>query len=74
MENITLSENEIESLINGLTIQKVLSNGEALTISQSLMKDLVAPMINHDKKVYSKQEINNIKLTSSMQSSFRLGY
>lgn len=74
MEKITLGDNQIESLINGGVILVKLSNGKMAEISQSLMKDLAAPIINHDKKIYSKQEIDCIRLASaSMSSSMKMG-
>lgn len=74
MENIVLGDNQIESLINGESIQVTLSDGKTVLIRQSYMKDLAAPIINHDKKIYSKQEIDNIRLVSaSLSSSMEIG-
>ena len=75
MENIVLGDNEIESLINGESIQKTLSNGETVLIRQSYMKDASAPIINHNKKVYSDEAIKNIKIGASMMAdTIKLGY
>lgn len=75
MERITLGDNQIESLINGGVIRVKLSDGKTVEISQSPMKDLAAPLINHDKKIFSNQEIENIKRASSvMSNSLQLGY
>lgn len=74
MERITLGDNQIESLINGGVIRVSLSDGKTVEISQSLMKDLAAPLINHDKKIFSNQEIENIRLASaSLSSSMEIG-
>lgn len=74
MERIMLGDNQIESLINGGAIRVKLSDGKMAEISQSLMKDLAAPLINHDKKIYNKQEIDAIELASaSLASSMRFG-
>lgn len=74
MEKIMLGDNQIESLINGGVIRVKLSDGKIAEISQSLMKDLAAPLINHDKKIYSKQEIDCIRLAStSMSNSMKFG-
>ena len=74
MEKVSLGDNEIDSLINGGSIQKTLSDGTTIVISQSLMKDATAPIINHDRKVYSNREIENIKISaSSLSSPFKLG-
>ena len=75
MNEIVLGDNEIESLINGESIQKTLSNGETVLIRQSYMKDVSAPIINHNKKVYSDEAIKNIKIGASMMAvAFRSGY
>ena len=75
MERILLGDNQIESLINGGVIRVSLSDGKTVEISQSLMKDLAAPLINHDKKIYSKQEIDGIRLlaSASLSSSMKIG-
>lgn len=74
MEVITLGDNQIESLINGGVIRVKLSDGKVAEISQSLMKDLAAPIINHDKNIYNKQEIDLIRMAaSSLVSSTSLG-
>nr|DAE10375.1 MAG TPA: hypothetical protein [Siphoviridae sp. ctwrX9] len=75
MAEIVLGDNEIESLINGESIQKTLPDGKTLLIRQSYVKDMAAPIISHDKKVYSDSDIKNIKIASSMTAdTFRLGY
>lgn len=74
MEKITLGDNQIESLMNGGVIRVPLSDGKTVEISQSPMNDLAAPLINHDKKIYSKREIDCIRLDSaSLSGSMRLG-
>lgn len=75
MERVTLGDNEIESLINGGSIQKELSDGTIVSISQSIAKDVAAPIINHDKKIYSDAEIKNIKISSLVMADIlRSGY
>lgn len=74
MEEIILGDNEIESLINGESFQKTLSDGKTILIRQSYMKDAAAPIINRDKKIYSNCEIESIKRASSMmENTFKLG-
>ncbi len=74
MERVVLSENEIESLANGTPIQKRLSDGKVLSKNLSMMKDVAMPLINHDKKLFSNAEIENIKIASSMMAdAFKLG-
>ena len=75
MVEVVLGDNEIERLINGESIQKSLSDGKTLLIRQSYVKDMAAPIINRDKKVFSNAEIENIKRASSMMAdTFKLGY
>lgn len=75
MEIIVLGDNQIESLINGGSVQVTLSDGKNVLIRQSYMKDLAAPLINHDKKVYCNAEIENIKRAAiGMANTINLGY
>lgn len=68
MKRVTLSDNELEYLMNGTPIQKVLSDGTVISISQTMMKDATMPMVNHDKQIFSKSDIRNIKMASSIMS------
>jgi len=74
MKEIVLGDNEIENLINGIPIHKTLPSGEVISIRQSYVKDVAKPIINHDKKVFSNAEIENLrKVPSIIESSFKLG-
>ena len=73
MERVILGDREIESLINGGSIQKELSEGTTILISQSMVKDMAAPIINYDKKIYSDAEIKSIKAASMMPDILELG-
>jgi len=74
MVEIVLGDNQIESLINGESIHITSSDGKTVLIRQSYMKDAAAPIINHDKKIYSDAEIENIKrVTGAMSNAMRLG-
>ena len=73
MERVILGDREIESLINGGSIQKELSEGTTILISQSIAKDMTASIINYDKKIYSDAEIKSIKAASMMPDIFELG-
>ncbi len=72
---IILSDNDIARIINGQTVSAKNFKGEEVEIRQSYMKDLAAPIINRDKKIYSNAEIENIKIaTTMMADTFKLGY
>lgn len=74
MEEIVLGDNQIEALINGESIHVSLSSGKTVSIRQSYMIDATAPMINRDKKIFSNDEIKNIKMASSMMAdTFKMG-
>lgn len=84
--NIQLSEDEIESLINGQTVSipANFKNGKThikqINIMQSPFKDTVMPSVNRKNKVVSQAEIDNIKrVAESMarqsmnENTFNLG-
>lgn len=77
--HIVLSEEDIERIINGEEVSfdfnRQINLGEKIIVRQSYVKDMAAPIINRDKKVYSNAEIENIKRASSMMAdTFKLGY
>lgn len=73
MKEVVLGDNEIERLINGESIKKTLSDGKTLLIRQSYVKDMVAPIVNRDKEVFSKNEIESIKrMVGVMSNTMRL--
>lgn len=77
--HIVLSEEDIERIINGEEVafdfNRTIKAGEKIIVRQSYMKDVTVPIINRDKKIYSKSEIENIKIASSMMAdTFKLGY
>lgn len=77
--SIVLSENEIARIINGEEVsfdfKLQINPGEKIIVRQSYVKDMAAPIINRDKKVYSNAEIENIKIAPSMTAdTFKLGY
>ena len=76
--HIILSEEDIERIINGeevtLDFKRPINPGEKIIVRQSYVKDITAPIINRDKKIYSDAEIENIKIVSSMTAdTFKLG-
>ena len=77
--HIVLSEEDIERIINGEEVSfdfnRQINPGEKIIVRQSYIKDMAAPIINRDKKVYSNAEIENIKRASSMMAdTLKLGY
>lgn len=77
--HIVLTEEDIERIINGEEVafdfNRTIKAGEKVIVRQSYMKDATTPIINRDKKVYSKAQIENIKRASSMMANaFKLGY
>ena len=73
--HIILSEEDIERIINGEEVsfdfKRPIYPGEKIIVRQSYVKDMAAPIIKRDKKVYSNAEIENIKTASSI--TFKLG-
>ena len=73
--HIILSEEDLERIINGEEVsfdfKRPINPGEKIIVRQSYVKDMAAPIINRDKKVYSNAEIENIKTASSI--TFKLG-
>ena len=76
--HIVLTEEDIERIINGEEVafdfNRTIKAGEKIIVRQSYVKDMVAPIINRDKKIYSDAEIENVKIASSMMAdTFKLG-
>lgn len=72
MNEIVLSEHEINVLINkGLV--KVILNGEEVIVRQSYTKDLRAETVNWDKQIVdvSQNIVRNKHFDSLFQNTFR---
>jgi len=77
--HIVLSEEDIEIIINGEEVSfdfnRQINPGEKIIVRQSYVKDMAAPIVNRDKKVYSNADTENIKRSSSMMAdTLKLGY
>lgn len=48
---LVLTENEIEAIINGETINKKVGEQGSVSIRQSYIKDIASPIINRPNKV-----------------------
>ena len=77
--HIVLTEEDIERIINGeevaFAFNQPITPGEKVIVRQSYMKDVAAPIINHNKKVYSDEAIKKIKIGASMMAdTIKLGY
>lgn len=57
--DVMLTENDISEIINGGKVYKLTPNGEKISISQSLMVGMLAPLINYENQVMSQTEVNN---------------
>lgn len=67
---VTLTENEIESIINNRSISKQADENTCIVIKNSLSKDIEQPILNNDKKILSTADINNIKLGAIIMNDF----
>lgn len=61
MNELVLSESDIQSIINGRNVVKKLSNGTEINIRQSYLKDVNAPLLNdrfnvRDREVETAKE------------------
>lgn len=54
-----LSEADVQSIINGREVNKVLPNGKELIIRQSYVLDATAPLLNDEYNVQSKTAERN---------------
>ena len=72
MNEIVLSEHEINVLINKGRV-KVILNGEELIVRQSYTKDLRAETVNWDKQIVdvSQNIVRNKHFDSLFQNNFR---
>ena len=72
MNEIVLSEHEINVLINKGRV-KVILNGEEVIVRQSYTKDLKAETVNWDKQIVdvSQNIVRNKHFDSLLQNTFR---
>ena len=72
MNEIVLSEHEINVLINKGRV-KVILNGEEVIVRQSYKKDLRAETVNWDKQIVdvSQNIVRNKHFDSFLQNTFR---
>lgn len=72
MNEIVLSEHEINVLINKGRV-KVILNGEEVVVRQSYTKDLMAEIVNWDKQIVdvSQNIVRNKHFDSLLQNTFR---
>nr|DAL17709.1 MAG TPA_asm: hypothetical protein [Caudoviricetes sp.] len=72
MNEIVLSEHEINVLINKGRV-KVILNGEEVIVRQSYTKDLRAETVNWDKQIVdvSQNIVRNKHFDSLLQNTFR---
>ena len=72
MNEIDLSEHEINVLINEGRV-KVILNGEEVVVRQSYTKDLRAETVNWDKQIVdvSQNIVRNKHFDSLLQNTFR---
>lgn len=72
MNEIVLSEHEINVLINKGRV-KVILNGEEVVVRQSYTKDLKAETVNWDKQIVdvSQNIVRNKHFDSLFQNTFR---
>lgn len=72
MNEIVLSEHEINVLINKGRV-KVILNGEEVVVRQSYTKDLRAEIVNWDKQIVdvSQNIVRNKHFDSLLQNTFR---
>ena len=72
MNEIVLSEHEINVLINKGRVEVIL-NGEEVIVRQSYTKDLMAETVNWDKQIVdvSQNIVRNKHFDSLFQNTFR---
>jgi hypothetical protein len=72
MNEIVLSEHEINVLINKGRV-KVILNGEEVVVRQSYTKDLMAETVNWDKQIVdvSQNIVRNKHFDALLQNTFR---
>lgn len=72
MNEIVLSEHEINVLINKGRV-KVILNGEEVVVRKSYTKDLMAETVNWDKQIVdvSQNIVRNKHFDSLLQNTFR---
>lgn len=66
---VRLGDNQLEIIANGGSVVTYLPNGEEIIISQKLAQDIAQPLVEHDRKIFSKAELSNIKKGAVMASN-----
>lgn len=73
MQEIVLSDAEIHSIINGRDVVKQIGD-QRLTIRQSYVKDMAAPVINDRFQIKNSVMENQLKaFRSSMKNTYEWG-
>ena len=57
--DVMLTEDDISAIINGKKVYKITPKGEKISISQSLLVGVLAPLVDYENQVMSKTEVNN---------------
>lgn len=71
---IALSEEDVQSIINGREVNKKLPDDTEFVIRQSYLKDMVAPVLIDRFNVTDSVVENHLKeFRSSIDNTFRLG-
>ncbi|HGF8365203.1 TPA: hypothetical protein QFF28_000912 [Enterococcus faecium] len=71
---IALSEEDVQSIINGREVNKKLPDDTEFVIRQSYLKDMVAPVLIDRFNVTDSVVENHLKeFRSSIDDTFRLG-
>lgn len=68
---IVLSEGQVETIINGGVVKATLPSGETVKIRQSIIKDMVAPMLNNRFKVADTHQEDRLLHPKMFDGGFR---
>lgn len=73
--DVMLTEDDVSAIINGKKVYKVTPKGEKISISQSLLVGILAPVINYENQVMTGDIIKNMEkgIANNMQNRMRLG-
>lgn len=63
---VRLGDNQLEIIANGGSVVTCLPNGEEIIISQKLTQDIAEPLVEHERKIFSKAEIEAKRLGAIM--------
>ena len=63
---VRLTEEDIEALANGEELIRGSNDSVTISIQQSIFRDITMPIVNRDKKIFSKAEIKSRKSFQSM--------